>query len=159
MWAHASCDTTRTTSPAVSAESGGRTPAVPPTRACCGERFQTASGDDGRTVGELSDCLLRSIVDETGSPFYGRWRLAGDDTQPILDRRDEHFGPLSEAWLVKAAVLEPWAVGHSVTSPKQTHGACAEYDRDVKNERPDRQARSGSQSCRRVWSGRPLHRA
>jgi molybdopterin converting factor small subunit len=61
-------------------------------------RLQPFVGPDG-CVGELGEETLRDVVGEVEDELIDRWRLSGEESQPILERLDAHFAGQQEAWL------------------------------------------------------------
>ena len=59
----------------------------------------------GLTVGQLPEAELRAIVEEVEghTDHYGRWRLAGEADQPILERLDQHFADVQTEWFEERA--------------------------------------------------------
>lgn len=51
------------------------------------------------TVAELPESTLHEIVADTEALQFGHWQLAGDESEPLLDRLDRHFAELQESWL------------------------------------------------------------
>jgi hypothetical protein len=64
------------------------------------EQCRRRRSPDGRaaTVGDLSDGVLRSIVEEVEELHFGSWKVEGGDNDGIREALDEHFRPLHDAW-------------------------------------------------------------